>query len=182
MAERSTIARPYAQAVFALARERGELEAWSRRLGLLAAVVGDEGVRRLIGDPRLGREGAARLVLEVAKEGLGEALGEEAERLVRLLAEHGKLALLPEIAQLYEARRAEEERKVEAEVRSAFPLDEGQEQAIAEALRRRLGREVSLRAEVDPALLGGVVIRAGDWVVDGSVAGRLRRLASELAR
>jgi len=178
MAERSTIARPYAQAVFELARERGELEAWSERLRLLAAALQDERLRRLVGDPRVGREGAARLVLEVA----GEALGEEGARLVRLLAENGKLALAPEIAQLYEARRAEAERKVEAEVRSAFPLDEGQQRALAEALSRRLGREVSLRCRVDESLLGGVVVRAGDWVLDGSVAGRLRRLASELAR
>ena len=71
---------------------------------------------------------------------------------------------------------------MEAEVRSAFPLDDGQQQALAEALRRRLGREVSLRCRVDASLLGGVVVRAGDWVLDGSVAGRLRRLASELAR
>ncbi len=178
MAERSTIARPYAQAVFELARERGELEAWSERLALLAAVVRDERVRRLVGDPRLGREGAVRLILDIA----GERLGEEGARLVRLLAENGKLALAPEIAQLYEARRAEAERRVEAEVRSAFPLDEAQQRALAEGLRRRLGREVSLRCQVDTSLLGGVVVRAGDWVLDGSVAGRLRRLASELAR
>jgi len=107
---------------------------------------------------------------------------DKGRRFLRVVADNGRLALLPEIAQLYAAQRAEAERKVQAEVVSAFPLDDAQRQALVEALKRRLGREVSLDVRVDESLIGGAIVRAGDLVIDGSVTGQLERLAHTLMR
>ncbi len=159
MAEPITVARPYAQAVFRLAREAGRLEAWQAQLDLLAAVAAHPDMARLIGDPRLTRTQLADLVLEIA----GERLDEAGRNFVRLLAENRRLGLLPVI------------RVTASEVPESLV---GQ---IADALRRRLNREVSLSTRIDPGLLGGAVIRAGDLVIDGSVRGRLARLAQLLS-
>lgn len=176
MAERRTTARPYAEAAFALARDTGRLKPWSEMLGLLAAIAGDAGMQRLLGDPRLPHERLAGLVIEIG----GAHLDKAAQNFVRLLAENRRLGLLPEIIELYEIRRAEAEAIVEADVTSAYPLSDAEQQKIGAALKRRLGREVHVTARVDAALLGGIVIRAGDLVIDGSVRGRLAALASHL--
>lgn len=175
MAE-SNIARPYARAAFALATEAGDLEGWSERLALLAAVARDERVATAIRAPRVGRAERAGLVIGICDQYLDDG----GRNLVRLLADNGRLELLPELARQYDALRAEAERRVEARVRSATPLSAEQEERIAAALGKRLAREVTLRCEVDESLLGGAVIRAGDVVIDGSLRGRLERLAGRL--
>lgn len=175
--ENITIARPYAQAVFELARDRNELAVWSGRLELLAAVVSDPDMARLLGDPRISAERLAELIADVC----GDALGDGGS-LVRVLAENRRLALVPELRLHYEACRAEEEKLVHAEVTSAFPLTDEQRDRIAAALRKRLGREVELTYTTDESLIGGAVIRAGDLVIDGSVAAHVDRLASTLSR
>lgn len=172
----SNLARPYARAAFALARDAGELEAWSERLALLAAVAADERVAAAMRAPRVSRADRAAVVVRICDEHLDDA----ARNLVRLLAENGRLELLPDLARQFEALRAEAEGRVEATVRSASKLTRKQEQAIAAALKRRLEREVTLQCEVDESLLGGAIIRAGDLVIDGSLRGRLERLASRL--
>ncbi|ROR34332.1 F0F1 ATP synthase subunit delta [Inmirania thermothiophila] len=177
MAELITVARPYARAVFELARERGELELWSRRLQDLAAVAATPEVAALVRSPRVGKERVYALLVEL----VGEQLGAEGRNLLRLLVENRRLALLPAIAEAYEALRMEAEGRVRAEVVSARPLEEAQAERIRAALERRLGRKVELGHRVDESLIGGAVIRAGDLVIDGSVRGRLQRLAAELA-
>ncbi len=178
MSEKMTLARPYAEAVFALANERNALPKWSQMLQLGALIAGDGQMHRLLDDPRLPRERLVALFLDVA----GSGLDDDAMNLVRLLTANRRLALLPEIAQLFEELKAEHERAVDAEILSAYPLDEAQLKKISAALKKKLGREVRMVPKVDPSLIGGVVIRAGDVVIDGSVEGRLRALSSYLYR
>lgn len=177
MAENSTIARPYAQAVFALAKEQRQLAGWSDMLQLAAMVAADQNVKRLIGDPRVSRAQLTDLIVGVC----GEELIKDSSNFLRILIENGRLSLLPDIADQYENYRAEEEKVVQAEMVSAFPVSAEQQQKIAAALKARLGREVSLSYKTDQSLIGGAIIRAGDMVIDGSVTGQLNRFANRLS-
>jgi len=176
--ERTTLARPYAEAVFRLARERKHFAAWSDMLKLAAAVGSDPQMNRLIDNPRVPRERFVEFFLDVC----GKQLDPQGANFIRLLAENHRTQLLPEIAALYETLRAEAESRVEAEVISAAAVSAEQLKTIAAALARRLGREVSLATRIDPSLVGGIVIRAGDLVIDGSVRGKLGALATHLTR
>jgi F-type H+-transporting ATPase subunit delta len=177
MREPATLARPYANAVFRMAHEAGALSEWSERLALLAAIVADPSLQTLIADPRLPRATLADLVVDVG----GSAFDEASCNLVRVLTDNQKLALAPVIWQMFEEERARARRRETVKVRSAYPLEPSMQAAIARAMRTRLGCEVDLETEVDPALIGGVVIRAGDRVLDASVKGRLGQLARALA-
>jgi F-type H+-transporting ATPase subunit delta len=175
MAESSTIARPYAQALYALAQEQGETGSWSTMLQFAALVTIDEQMVALISGPRP-RSDKLAVMLAVCREHLDAA----GENLIRVLAENDRLNLLPEIASLFERERSEREGTMEAEVTSAQPLATSQQQAIALALKKRLGREITLKCTVDESLVGGAIIRAGDIVIDGSVTARLERLRTQL--
>jgi len=177
MAEKQTLARPYAEAVFELAKARNELKKWSEMLGLIAAVAADENVTRLADDPRVDRARFLALFLGVCHQQIDEA----GANFVRLLVDNRRLELLPEVVTPFETLKAEAEARVEATVVSAFPLETAQLERIREALRRKLGREVNIQAQVDKALVGGIVIRAGDLVIDGSVRARLQELAAHLS-
>jgi len=146
-------------------------------LAALAYITADERVARTLRAPRLSREERAQLVLTIAEGSLDDA----AINLVRLMAENGRLAELPGVSGRFEALRAEAEGTIDAEVTSATELDEGQRERISASLKKRLDREIRLHCEVDESLIGGAVIRAGDLVIDGSLKGRLERLASRLA-
>ncbi len=176
MAEKSTLARPYANAIFQLAREQGELAKWSGMLQLIAVVAEDPTMRQLIGNPEFERSRLEALFLEIC----GDGLDEQGRNLVRLLIENKRLEVAPQIADLYEARRAEAEGTVDVEVVSAFPLDADLQAQLAAALERRLGQEVNLRVKIDESLIGGVLVRAGDLVIDASITGRLEQLANTL--
>ncbi len=176
MAEKTTIARPYAQAIFAIAQEQGALAKWSAMLGLTATVVSDPQVVPLIGNPNVTREQIVDLLFGVC----GDNLNDTGKNMVRVLADNGRLNVLPEIAALYEVERARAEGTLEAEVISAAELSSAQQQTIAEALKKRLGREVTLEVTIDASLLGGVIIRAGDLVIDNSAKGKLAKLSHRL--
>lgn len=178
MTERATLARPYAEAVFRLARERKTLKVWSEMLQLAAAIAADPKITALIDNPRVPRSRFVDFFLDVG----GKKLDQDAANLVRLLSDNHRLALLPEIAALYESLRAQAENRVEAEVVSASAVNETQLKDIAAALKKRLGRDIDLHTRIDPSLVGGIVIRAGDLVIDGSVQGKLRLLATHLNR
>lgn len=177
MAEIRTIARPYAQAAFQLARDHDALAKWSQMLQLGAVIAADPALRELIGNPRVTREQLTDLVLGVA----GERLDERGANFIRLLVENDRLRCLPEIAALYETYRREVEQTVEAHVITAFPLSEEQQQRISAALQTRFGRNVTLTQSVDESLLGGMLIRTDDHVIDGSVTSQLAKLAKALA-
>ncbi len=176
MAEKSTIARPYAEAIFSLAKEQSELKSWSGMLSDVATVAENETMKAVISNTNVGKSQLADLVLDIC----GSELSDQGKNLIRLLAENRRLSLLGEIAAQYEVLRAEEEKTIEAEVVSAFEVSDAQQKQIAEKLKARLGREVTLSCRVDQSLLGGVVIKAGDLVIDGSTIGQIRKLSIEL--
>jgi len=176
MAENSTIARPYAQAAFDIAQEKGDLKGWSDMLQNIAAVSSDAVMSDMIGNPSIEREKITDIIVDVC----GDSLNDMAKNFVKVLAENGRLNIATEIAQGYEAHRAEAEKTVEAEVTSAFPLSETQIKFVTDALKKRLGREVNLVTKVDESIVGGAIIRAGDLVIDGSVNGQLEKLANTL--
>ena len=177
MAELTTIARPYAQAVFRHAQENDKLEQWSTMLMTAAAVIQDTAMREVMASARLGREQITDMLIDIC----ADALDEQGRNLIRLLDENDKLTLLPEIAVVYEHYRAEAEQTIEAEMVSAFPVTEAQQEKITAALAKRLGSKVSLDVSVDQNLLGGAIIRAGDMIIDGSVQGKLNKLASAMS-
>jgi len=178
MAERSTIARPYAQAIFQLAQASGDFGRWSEALQLLTVAAQDPNLAPLLGSPRISRQELADLLIEIA----GDRLDAAGRNLVRLLAEGRRLVLLPDIAAQYDELRAQAEGTIEARLITAQPVDATACDKIAAALSKRLNRKVTLTAETDPSLLGGAVVRAGDLVIDGSVRGRLERMAATLNR
>jgi len=178
MTERSTLARPYAEAAFQFANERKALGPWSEMLRLAAAVAGDPQMAALADNPRLPRAEFIAFYLDVC----GKKIDAACANFLRVLHENRRLALLPEITRLYDELRAEAESRVEAEVASAFEIGDAQLKSIAAALRKRFGRDVTLTTRIDPSLVGGVVIRAGDLVIDGSVRGQLHALATHLTR
>lgn len=178
MAEKITAARPYAQAVFELAQAQGDLKRWSEMLARAVSAVSDDTLRQLIGHPRVPGTKLVELMLAAC----GDGLNESGQNFIRLLIENGRLALLPEIALLYEVSRAEAEGVLKVQVTSAYPLSAEEERTIAAALKARMKREISLSSAVDKDLLGGAVIRSGDRVIDGSVRSRIAKLAQVLAR
>ena len=176
MADKSTIARPYAKAAFEDARDRKRLGPWSEALRTAAAVVGDPRVQSLLGNPRVTPAELADLVIEIA----GPQLGEEGGNFIRTLADNGRLAFLPEIATLFDELKSQAEGVVDVTVTSAAPLDDAQRGNLIAALERRLKRTVRLQCATDPTLIGGAVLRAGDLVIDGSLRTRLERIAYDL--
>src|SRR5690606_2875390 len=176
MADRTTIARPYARAAFEGAREDNRLGPWSEALRVGAAVVQDERVQRLLGNPLVRPAELAQLVIEIA----GDRLDQEGRNFVNMLAENRRLGYIPEISRLFDELKDEAEGVVDVTVTSAAPLNEEQKRQLAEALSRRLNRRVRLHAQEDPSLIGGAVLRAGDLVIDGSLRSRLNQIAYEL--
>jgi F-type H+-transporting ATPase subunit delta len=176
MADRLTVARPYARAAFQEARAENRLSDWSEALRRAAAVVQDARVQSLLGNPQVTPEQLAQFFIDLA----GPTLGEHGANFVRTLAANRRLAYLPEIAAQFATLKDEAEGSADVTVTSAAALSEAQRQQLAAALERRLRRKVRLHCAVDPQLIGGAVLRAGDLVIDGSLASRLARIAYEL--
>lgn len=177
MADTATIARPYARAAFEHARAAGALAPWSELLGRASSALADERVAALVGNPHVRNAELVDFLLDLA----GASGNAEARNFVRLLADNRRLNALPLIAEQYEALRAEVENTVDVTVTSAMPLTAEQSAKLSAALAKRLQRTVRLHAEVDPKLIGGAVVRAGDFVVDGSLRGRIERLGQAMA-
>jgi len=177
MSSLTTLARPYAKAAFEVAQAADALGAWDQALAAAAVAVQDERLDAWLRSPARNRRDAAGLIA-------GATVGDDNPRFARfldVLASNDRLALLPEIASLYSRLREEAEHRLDVRVVSAIPLEPQQSERMATALRKRFDCEVSLRNEVDPAVLGGAVIYAGDQVIDGSLKGRLARLERTLA-
>jgi F-type H+-transporting ATPase subunit delta len=176
MAEKVTVARPYAKAAFQLARERRDFERWSTILAVAAQVVRDPRVSKLLINPRVKPADLINLIAEAA----GGVIDQHIRNFLVTLADNRRLGLLPEIAKMYEQLRAELENVADVHIVSAAPLTDAQRQRLAAAIQKRLQREVRLHCEVDASLLGGAIVRAGDFVIDGSLKARLERLASAM--
>ncbi len=178
MAEVATIVRPYAEAVFVLADKAGALPAWSKLLATLAEVVTHPDLRACIDNPNLAGEQLYGLFVSL----LREELSVDAQNFIRVLIDNDRLALLPEISRLFEALKNKREGVVNANITSAFPLDDAQLAGLVVGLERRFKRRVNPHVNVDRELIGGVRIAIGDEVIDGSVRGKLGAMASGLNR
>lgn len=182
MAERITVARPYAKAVFQLAYGQKRLPQWSEALRAAAGVVADPRVKALLGNPGISADQLVGLVTEIGGASLvpssAQGLDEQAKNFIATLAANRRLGFLPEIAARYEQLRADAERTVDVTVTSAVELSTEQKTRYTDAMRKRLDREVRLHCELDPSLLGGAVVRADDLVIDGSVRAGLAQLAA----
>lgn len=178
MAEIATLARPYANAVFDLARSAGRLTEWSPMLALLARAVETDQVRELVATPSLAPAVKAHQLIDVVREDIDD----RCRRFVNVLADNHRLELLPEIAAQFEALKAEAEKTLDVEITAAVELTGQQVDSYTQALRQRFDQDVNVSVDIDPGLVGGAIVRAGDTVIDGSVRGRLTRLVESLQR
>ncbi|MCW9012553.1 MAG: F0F1 ATP synthase subunit delta [Gammaproteobacteria bacterium] len=176
MSDLITAARPYAKAVFETAKGDSAEANWSEVLEFLSSVIANEDMKAALQSPNMGAADKGELLLEIS----GNNLNDKQRNFIKLLAENGRLALIPDVAGLYEELLAEAQSKVEATVTSAYPISDAQQQAMTEALKKKLGCDVTLVTKIDESLIGGVVIKAGDLVIDGSAQARLNNLASVL--
>lgn len=175
MSNALTLARPYARAAFELARPAGGLADWATRIGFAAEAAAEPQVTALFGDPRVGPDELVGLLLPP-----GEAVDSIFARFLQVLAENGRLRVLPEVAALFEQLRQDAERSLKVRVRSAVPIDAAELDKLKAALKERFQREIEISQSIDREVLGGAIIDAGDLVIDGSVRGRLARLEQAL--
>ena len=181
MAELATTARPYARAVFATAGAGSQLVEWGAFLERAAAAVQNRQVLPLIGNPRVPASDLVDFLLGLATTGKPSAeQATEQRNFLQLLADNRRLKLLPEIAAQFAVLRAEAERIADVEVVSAQALSAEQSNKLQAVLERRLGRAVRLHPQVDKSLVGGAIVRYGDFVVDGSLRGRIERLGAAM--
>lgn len=176
MAELITLARPYARAAFETARAEDALQQWSEMLALAAQAASDPDMRRLLASPTVSDKQKADLMIGLYDGNLPQS----GSNFITLLSENQRLALLPHIRTLFETARADLERTVDIQVSAPYELTEEQQQKLAQALSKRLERKVSLATTVDKSLIGGVVVRTGDMVIDASVRGKLTKMAEAL--
>lgn len=176
MAELLTLARPYAKAAFAYASEQGTADSWSTALELLSAAVQDEAFSAYLNRPELTPAEQVALFAKV----LGEDQTPAVSNFLTMLAENARLALLPEIAAEYEQLKSQNNNTVDVVIESAFPLTSVQEQLLTHALEKKYNAAVNVSVEVNPALIAGVVIRAGDQVIDDSALNKLEKMRTRL--
>ncbi len=176
MEERTTIARPYAEAAYAQAGIEWQIADWADAIELLSAIVDEPSVAVRLNDPRVSREQMADLVISVG----GELFSGTRENFIKVLLENGRLGYAPEVNILFRELRAVDENQMDVEVTSAYSLDEVSKDAIAAAVKDKMGKEVQMNVEVDQSLIGGVIVRAGDQVIDLSLRGRMDQLSNTL--
>ncbi len=176
MAELGTLARPYARAAFEFARDSSDLQAWSVQLATAAAVTEDETMGQVLGNPSVTAEQQAQTLIDVC----GDAVNSQGQNFINILAGNKRLGLMPEISSLFDQYKANQEKTVDVTLFSAFDVEEQTQQNLTQVLKTKLERDVKIDTVVDTELLGGVLIRAGDLVIDGSVRGRLNKLAEAM--
>ena len=176
MAELSTLARPYAKAAFEYASDNDALASWFEQLSAVATVTLDSGMEAVLSNPSLTAAQQAQMLNDVC----GDAVGSQARNFVAILASNKRLRLLPEIVVLFEQYKANREKSVDVEVVSAFDMADATKEKLATVLAKKLERDVKVSTSTDADLLGGVLIRAGDLVIDGSVRGRLNKLSEAM--
>lgn len=178
MAEIATLARPYANAVFELAQESGELDLWSRQLAFLAIAMAEPTVKALVEAPSLSDAQKAFRLLELVRDNATSSVG----NFIQVLAENKRLPLLFEISEQFEALKADAEKLLDVEITSTVPLTDEELSGFTQALERRFDQNINVSTAIDETLLGGAVIRAGDTVIDGSVRSKLDKLGEALSR
>lgn len=179
MAEKLTMSKPYAKAIFDLACESKQLDKWAERLNVLAQVVEDENMKQILGNPKVSEE----LVVDILKSSLKDDQDAQLENAIRLVIENGKALIFPEIYQTYHELMASIEGTVEAEVTSAYAITAAQKKQISTALSKRFNsKDISITSNVDKSIIGGVIIKVGDLVIDGSITSQLEKITRTLTR
>lgn len=173
--EKTTIARPYAEAIFDLADQSNSLDQWSDMLSLLDLLVSDSQVAKLIDNPDMGKERLEGMLLDIA----GDNLNSEGINLLKLLIENKRLPIVPEITRHFDLLKSSRQGSIDVTITAAYAVNKTQEKKLASVLKEKLGRDVVISTEKDSSLIGGVKIRAGDLVIDGSIRNKLSRLATE---
>jgi F-type H+-transporting ATPase subunit delta len=176
MAEPVTLARPYARAAFETAYSDGALAHWQSMLTMAGAVISDRKVSSVLASPKLTAEQQVNLLFGLC----GDGLDSKGQNFILALSKYKRLSLMPEIARQYVEMKAKQEKFVEVSVLSAFPLSDEVSSQLSLALGRKWNCQVQIKATVDASLLGGAIIKAGDTVIDGSVRGRMQKLADAL--
>ena len=176
MSEQATLARPYAAAVFKRAKETDATATWSQSLAFMSAVLKNEDISVVIDNPNVNKERLSALMLDICQEHINEENG----NFLKLLVHNNRLMLLPVIAKLFEAYKAEDEGYVEVEVFTAYALSKEAKQKFTTTLEKTLGKKILMNVAVDKSLIGGVLVRAGDRVIDGSIKGRLQHMQKAL--
>lgn len=176
MSELATLARPYAAAVFKRAKETDASKNWSKNLAFLTAVLSDKTIFSVIDDPKVGKSKLSTLLLDICE---GQ-LDQEGQNFLKLLIENNRLSLIPAITELFETYKAEDEGSIEIDVTTAYAFTKETKQGFNATLEKVFGKKVNMKVAVDSALIGGVVVRAGDQVIDASVRGQLQQLAQRL--
>jgi F-type H+-transporting ATPase subunit delta len=176
MAETRTIARPYAEAVFKLAKTSGTLPAWSEMLQLLAAIATDEQIKVLIGNPKVPPRRLGELLLGIC----GDKLTDEGRNFVLLLAENSRVEVLPEVSEMFEQLKTRHDGVLDAKVTSAFAMSDAQLKDLVADLEARFKRKIEAKVSIDPELIGGVKVEVGDEVLDASVRAKLEAMAVAL--
>jgi F-type H+-transporting ATPase subunit delta len=176
MADLTTLARPYAKAAFEAALEGNDLDNWSQMLSVTATVSSIQTVGAVLTSPTLAAEARARTLIDLC----GDELDQKGRNFITILAENRRLALLPEIATIYETLKANQQKSVDVEITTAFDVSPEASERLAEALKKRLQRDIRLSSKVDRSLIGGALIKAGDTVIDNSIRGKLTKLAEAM--
>ncbi len=176
MSELATLARPYAEAVFKRAKESGNSQEWSDNLAFLSAIMQDESLAAIVNNPRVEEDKLTALLLEICQD---QVTG-ETTNFLKLLIENGRLKLAPQIAELFEKYKAEDEGYVDVDVITAYTLTKAEEQSFATSLKKRLNKKVNIKPSIDKSLIGGFLVKAGDSVIDGSISGQLQQLAKRI--
>lgn len=176
MSELATLARPYAAAVFKRAKETHATAKWSQSLAFMSAVLDNEDISVVVDNPKVSRQRLSALMLDICQEHVNK----ENENFLKLLVHNNRLILLPYIAKIFEAYKAEDEGYAEVEVVTAYALSKEARQNLATTLEKTLGKEIHMNVTVDKSLIGGVLVRAGDKVIDGSIRGRLQNMQKAL--
>lgn len=176
MSELATLARPYAEAAFKRAKETGNSQEWSDALAFLSVAIQDTDLSAIINNPKVSEERLVQLMQEICQDQVkGEGLN-----LLKLLVENSRLYLAPQIAELFESYKAEDEGYVDVDVVTAYALTKAEEQSFASSLKKKLNKDVNIHASVDNSLIGGFLVKAGDSVIDGSISGQLQQLAKRI--
>jgi len=178
MSDLSTAARPYAKAVYELANESNATDKWSDSLAFLSVVCEDQQVKSRIEDPKISWDKLSELLISIC----GDKIDDQGGNLIKLMAESGRLSLMPEVASIYEEFVASSKGMVDAKMVSAFEVTDAQKDAVIASLKKRFNKEIRLEVSVDSDLIGGAVITAGDLVIDGSVKGRMAKMSTSLSR
>ncbi len=177
MSEFTTQARPYAKAAFEVAQAESKMAEWSDALQFIDAVVSNENFAAVIDNPAMGADAKGEILIDIC----ADKLSATQKNFIKVMAENSRLNLMPDIVILFEAHRAEFENTIEATATAAYALSDAQVQSMTNALKKKLGCEVTLTTKIDKSLIGGVIIRAGDLVIDGSTQAKIGSLTQAVS-